>query len=80
MRGCLITIWDMNLAREDMHSSQLCQMISDKYFDIRLFSHAKFYNESVINKGKIDVRQQSNMLNIQGLLKMHFSKFLSFYQ
>ena len=47
---------------EDMHSSQLCRTIADRYFDIRLFNHGKFYTESVIRKGNIGVRQQSNKL------------------
>ena len=27
---------------EDMHSSQLCHMIANKYFEIRLYNHGRF--------------------------------------
>ena len=47
---------------EDMHSSQLCSIIANKYFEIRLYNHGRFYNEDVINKGKIGIRQQPNKL------------------
>ena len=47
---------------EDMHSSQLRRMIANKYFEIHLYNHGRFYNENVINKGKIGIRQQSNKL------------------
>ena len=47
---------------EDMHSSQLCRIIAKKYFEIRLYNHGMFYNENFINKGKIEIRQQSNKL------------------
>ena len=53
---------DHDLGTEDMHSTQLCRTIAERYCDIRLFNHAKFYNENVINKGKLGMRQQSNKL------------------
>ena len=33
------------------HSSQLCRTIAEKYFDVKLFNHEKFYTESVTQKG-----------------------------
>ena len=47
---------------EDMHSLQLCRTIADKYFDIRLYNHGKYFTETVIRKGNIGKRQQSNKL------------------
>ena len=53
---------DHDFAMEDMHSSQLCRVIAVKYLDIRLYNHGKYFTETVIRKGNIGVRQQSNKL------------------
>ena len=53
---------DHDFALEDMHSSQLCRTIADKYFDIRLYNHGKYLTETVMRKANIGKRQQSNKL------------------
>ena len=54
--------FENEIGSEDLHSSQLTEMIVNKYLDIRMYRYAQFYEKNVIKKGKIGVRQQSTKL------------------
>ena len=47
---------------EDLHSTQLMEMVITKYLDIRMYSYGKFFEQNVLKRGKIGVRQHSNKL------------------
>ena len=53
---------DHEAVSEDLHSTQLIKMISNKYFTIRLLRYGQQYTERVIQKSNIGLRQQSNKL------------------
>ena len=43
---------------EDLHSTQLCKLIAEKYLNVRLFRYQQTLNEEVVHKGKLGMRQQ----------------------
>jgi len=47
---------------EDMHSTQLCKQIMQKYVTLRLVTYGKHFTKTVIQKNKAGIRQQSNKL------------------
>ena len=59
---------DHEILSEDLHSLQLVKAIIKKYLTMRLLRYGQDFTQTVIQKGKLGLRQQSNkMILFKGL-------------
>ena len=54
--------FDHEILTEDLHSSQLCKKIIEKYLDIRMSTYSRHFNRDILHRNKIGLRQQSTKL------------------